>query len=99
MGGYSEKNQGAVMDEGEMDAGQVETVDVCDILLLLTSPSLHLPLEPQLTETICTELVSDILLPNPRTFFSLYLQCLTPLTSTSLLKSFLPSASAQQINL
>lgn len=47
-------------------------------------PSLHLLSEPQLTETICTELVGDLLLPNPRTFFSLYL---TPLTSTSLLEN------------
>lgn len=89
MGGYSEKNQEAVMDDGEMDAGQADTMDV-HRALLLTSPRLHLPLETQLTETIGTELAND-LWSNPRKFFSLHLQFLTPLTSISLLKkSFLP---------
>lgn len=64
MGGYSEKNQGAVIDDGAMDAGQADTTDV-HRALLLTSPCLHLPLETQLTETIGTELAND-LLSNPR---------------------------------
>ena len=34
MGGYSEKNQGAVIDGGEMDAGQAETTDVRARLLV-----------------------------------------------------------------
>ena len=49
-----------------------------------SAPAFISHLSPQLTETICTELVNDFLLPHPRTFFSLYLQFLTPLTSASL---------------
>ena len=45
---------------------------------LLASPSFHLPFESPLTETICTKHVNDLLLPNPRTFSSFYLQVLIP---------------------
>jgi len=61
---------------------------------LLAGPSFHLPFESPLTETICTKRVNDLLLPNPRTFFSFCLQFLIPLTSASLLKIFPPLASA-----
>lgn len=91
--GYSEENHGAVIDDGEMDAGQAET------MMPMTQstphqPSLHLSFDSQFTETICTDLVNDLLSPNPRVFFSLHLQLLSPLTHTSLLKIFPPLASA-----